>query len=293
MSSINAIKNEDGIFINTSCFKEEANHFLKYGYYCPDPWGSPAWIDYWQEQLGRCISGYSSGGVKITGHHYAYMNFGQIKISKDFRGKEVDNINKEISYAVKHGKTIKDARSSLSQQRTGAQKIVTFPDFWSLDYNYFHVVDIARWGTTIEQLEALGLEVIILPDYLNGGYHLIVAKSRRKGFSYKNAFIAANMYNTIRNSVTIIGAFDIKYLYPEGTMKMATDYLNFFNEHTGWVKSRDYVDKVNHKKASYAHKNEAGVLVEKGYKSQIIAVTFKSSFLSGDFSNILNIPKII
>ena len=276
---MNAVRNKDGIFINTEVFREEAKHFLKYGYYCPDAWGSPAWIDYWQEQLDRCRNGYSSGGVKITGHHYAYLNFGQIKVSKEF--KEVSQnelVNKELAYAQKHNKSTFDNRqSSLSKKRTGSQKIVTFPDFWSLDYNYFHIVDIARWGTTIKELEKLGLEVTILPDYLNGGYHLIIAKSRRKGFSYKNGFIAANTYNTIRDSVTIIGAFDTKYLYPEGTMKMASDYLNFFNEHTGWVKARDYVDKVNHKKASYSDRNEAGIVIEKGYKSQIIAVSFKDN----------------
>lgn len=43
---------------------------------------------------------------------------------------------------------------------------------------------------------------------------------------------------------------------------MASDYLNFLNEHTGWAKSRDYVDKVDHKKASYAEKKN-GITVEK------------------------------
>ena len=137
-------------------------------------------------------------------------------------------------------------RKQARKSSKGAAKDVTFPSFWSSDYNYFHVVDIARWGATAEYLEGLGLEVEILPDYLNGGYHIIVGKSRRKGYSYKNGWVAANNYNCIENSVTIIGAFDKKYLYPEGTMQMANNYVNFFNEHTGWAKARDFVNKVNH-----------------------------------------------
>ena len=257
MSQINAIRNDDGIFVNTNCFREEALHFQKYNYYCPDKWGSPGWKEYWEEQLRRCTEGYSSGGVRITGDHYGYLNFGQIKVTSEFREAEQD-INKDI-------------------KRHGAQKTVTFPDFWSMDYNYFWVVDIARWGISPEELESLGLEVSILPDKLNGGYHVIVGKSRRKGFSYKNGFICANRYNTVRNSITLIGAFDKKYLFPEGTMKMTSDYINFFNEYTGWAKARDYVDKTDHKKASYTEKDDNLISIEKGYKSTVMALSFKDN----------------
>jgi hypothetical protein len=267
MSQVNAIRNPDGYFVNTECFREEAKHFLKYGYYCADPWGSPAWKDYWDEQLKRCIDGYSSGGVYITGNHYGYLNFGQIKLTEEFLEAEQ--------------KVIADKKLTPQQRRrlqsAGAEKIVTFPSFWSLDYNYFHVLDIARWGADLEYLEGLGLEVIILPEYLGGGYHVIVGKSRRKGFSYKNGWIAANNYNTIENSVTIIGAFDKKYLYPEGTMNMVNNYINFFNEHTGWAKARDFVSKIDHKKASYEEKDENNITVEKGYKSTVMAISFKDN----------------
>ena len=264
MSQINAIRNPDGIFINTNCFREEALGFLKNGYYCADPWGSIAWKDYWTEQLTRCQDGYSSGGVQITGNHYGYLNFGQIKLTPEF---------------IKAGEDVVADKHLTPQQRRkvqgqGAAKIVTFPSFWSLDYNYYHVLDIGRWGADKEYLEGLGLEVTILPDHLNGGYHIIVGKSRRKGFSYKNGWIAANNYNTIENSVTIIGAFDKKYLYPEGTMKMANDYVNFFNEHTGWAKARDFTNKIDHKKASYEEKDENNITIEKGYKSTIMALSF-------------------
>lgn len=248
-SKLDAVRNGDGIFINTSLFCEEAIAFKKNGYYCPDPWGSPRWMDYWQEQLRRCKEGYEVGGVKITGHHYGYLNFAQIQL--------LDT-------------------SSVREGSKAAKKIVSFPSFWDGDYNYFHCIEIAKSGITKEELEKLQLSV--KPKFLNGGKHLLVGKSRRKGYSYKNAWICANNYNTIPNSLSLIGAYDTKFLYGKGkgTMTMASNYLNFFNEYTGWRKSRDYADRQETKRASY-RKNVDGVDVESGYLSEIIAISFKDN----------------
>ena len=267
---VNAVRNPDGHWINTQCFREEGLHFMKHGYYCPDPQGSPGWMDYWTEQRRRCIEGYSTGGVKITGHHYNYLNFSPMQKVEIIRGKV-------------------------------GRKISGFPDFWDGDYNYFWSLDIARYGildlgltTEAENeiiatlpseekakelkrlLETLHLEVTIAPDFLTGGFHVIVGKARRKGYSYKNGAICANIYNTVPDSLTIIGAFEKKYLYPKGTMGMASSYLNFYNKHTGWRKSRDYVDRPEHRRASYKETVE-GVVIESGYMSEIQAITFKDN----------------
>ena len=57
MSQLGAIRNPDGIWINTEVFREEARKFQKYNAYCLDPWGSPDWFAYWQEQRNRVIKG--------------------------------------------------------------------------------------------------------------------------------------------------------------------------------------------------------------------------------------------
>lgn len=293
-------------WINSSVFREEALKFESVGYYCNAPQGTPDWFAYWQEQLRRCIEGYSvfdSKGVehKITGHHYMYLNFTQIQVvveDKDDEGSQV------------------------------AEKLSKHPDFWDGDYDYFWSLEIARNGlftsktlvpSTEEEkkeyrkyqkqirelkkklgikdykktsqykeikekrdkvsqkvLDRLGLRVKPHLDYVNGGYHMIVGKSRRKGYSYKNGAICANVYNTVRNAQIIIGAFEKKFLYPQGTMGMASNYLNYLNEHTGWAKSRDYVDKQDHKEASYKTVIN-GVPVKQGYKSEIMALTFKDN----------------
>ena len=299
------IRNENGKWINSSIFRQEAIRFQKNKTYTTAPFGTPDWMEYWEEQLKRCISGYEvreeDGRIhKITGHHYFYLNFTQIQIVEE---------NGE------------DEESAVAEKKTQN------PDFWDGDYDYFWSLEIARnglftkntqvpstpeekkeWNALQKQLRILkkelknntkgnkeyedlkkkrdhiskrvlyrlGLRVKPHLDYLDGGYHMIVGKSRRKGYSYKDGAICANVYNTQRNAQIIIGAFEKKFLYPKGTMGMASDYLNFLNEHTGWAKSRDYVDKVDHKKASYAEKKN-GITVEKGYQSEIFALTFKDN----------------
>lgn len=160
MSAVDSIRNPEGIWINTSCFREEAHNFLKNGYYCPDPTGSLGWYEYWQEQENRCVNGYTVGGAHITGHHYFYLNFSQIQLTMD--------------------KTIND-NENVTKKQKGTKK-VTFPDFWDGDYNYFHCLEIAEKGCSEERLKRLQLYARIDPRYLTGGYHMIVGKARRKGF---------------------------------------------------------------------------------------------------------------
>jgi hypothetical protein len=239
-------------WINTELFRTEARHFQKYGYYCPDPPGSAPWFDYWTEQMLLCRNGYSVGGKKITGKHYGYLNFAQIKLTEQIGSGE----------------------RVLKEPKRAGRKTVNFPDFWDGDYDYFWNYEIARWGMKKEEMEKLDL--ICVPVWLDGGHHMLVFKSRRKGFSFKNGWVVTDEYNTIRDSICLVGAYETKYLYPEGTMKMVTDYMNFLNEHTAWVKRRQAVDKTSHRKASFFEYFN-GQPIEKGYKSQVIAVSFKDN----------------
>lgn len=297
------IRTKEGKWLASSLFSEEARKFREKGYYCRDPWGSPNWMSYWEEQRRRCIEGYSifddeGNEHKITGHHYHYLNFTEIQI------------------------VVEDAEDEDSAV---AEKETRPPDFWDGDYDYFWSIEIARYGlftkrsavpSTEEErnlyrqyqkelriirkadkknykrnskyieikkkrdevsqkvLDRLGLRVKPHLDYVDGGYHIIVGKARRKGYSFKNGAICANVYNTVREAQIVIGAFESKYLYPKGTMAMASRFLDYMNEHTGWRKSRDYVNQQAHKRASYKSV-ENGVDVEKGYLSEIFAITFK------------------
>ena len=287
------IRDSKGKWLDSSVFRKEALRFMEKGYYTEAPYGTPEWLDYWKEQLRRCIEGYEVEGQKITGHHYCYLNFAQIE-------------------RVEYGEDDEDEDEAL------ANKITSFPDFWDGDYNFFWSLEIARNGICSKHtqvpstdkekskwtelnkklkkltkdseeyiktknqrdkisqdvLDRLGLFVKPHLDYLNGGYHFIVGKARRKGYSFKNGIIIANLYNTVRNKLTLIGAYEKKFI--EQTMEKTLGFLNFFNEHTGFSKNR-LIDKKDFIKSGYVEEVN-GVNVEKGYKSVIDAKrTFKDN----------------
>lgn len=268
-----SIRDENGKWVNSKVFSEACAKFRRNKDYCLEPIGSPDYINYWTSELDRCKNGYEVGGHKITGHHYEYLNYTLIQ-------KVVQ---------------VKSTKAS--------KKITDFPDFWDGDYDYYWCLDIAKNGllnidslasTKLEKeiaetldkdsrqelnlkvLDRLQLRVKPHPDFLEGGNHMTVGKCRRKGYSYKNAAICTNTYNTVRNSTTIIGAFDKKYLYPEGTMGMCTNQLNFLNKYTAWSKAREYVDKQEHRRASFKETIN-GTEIETGYMSNVLALTFQDN----------------
>ena len=268
---MSSIRNLDGHWVNTDIFREEAIHFKKYGYYCGDPMGSPAYKDYWEEQTRRIIFGYESGGAKVTGDHYFYMNFCPI---------------------------LKTEGVNLGKKR--ARKVTDLPDFWDGDYEFFWSRLIARDGIAeallprdkfyaFEELEkesqtkrkkilldSLYMNNKISIDYLDGGLNMIVGKSRRKGYSYKNAAIGVRNYIIMPDSLTIYGAYEKKFLYPKGTFTMCSSFINFLNDNTAWAMPSDYIKRTDHIRASYTeYKN--GIELEKGLKSEIMALTFKDN----------------
>jgi hypothetical protein len=207
-------------FINTREFESEARKFLKTGTYINAPRGTFAYREYWEEQTRRCKEGYTVAGIRITGEHYFYLNFSQIKAT------------------VKEG-GVKRTR-------------LTFPKFLDVDYYFFHEKEKAR-------LNDQGL---------------IVAKSRRKGFSFKNSSLCAYNFIFLRDSTSIIGAYLDEY--SQATMYMTLDVLNFVNKNTAWAKRRN-PDRKDHVKARFKEIVE-GKEVWAGYNSEIYTLTFKDNF---------------
>lgn len=116
-------------FVNTRYFSEEANTFTRTGSYCSAPEGTFAYREYWDEQERRCKEGYTVGGVHITGEHYAYLNFGRIKVTTG------------------EGKT--------------ARKYESFPRFLDMDYYYYHELEKAkneRQGMIVAKSRRKGFE---------------------------------------------------------------------------------------------------------------------------------------
>lgn len=291
------IRDKNKKWLDTSVFRQEALTFLKNKTYINSPQGTPDWFTYWEEQLRRCKEGYQVGDCKITGHHYFYLNFTQIQVVEQIKGSKAsrktqrapDFWDGDYDYfwcleIAKNGlftpfsqvPTFQDERDIYNECQELIEDIKNeLGTKFETDETYLELKK-KRDKVSLKVLDRLGLKVKPHLDYVDGGHHMIVGKSRRKGYSYKDGAICANVYNTERDAQIIIGAFEKKFLYPKGTMGMASDYLNFLNEHTGWYKSRDEVDKQDHKKSSYIT-SVNGRKVIGGYNSEMFALSFKDN----------------
>ena len=108
--------------INSNKFREPAIKFQQTGKYCDWPIGSSEFMKYWDEQMKRCIDGYTApDGDYISGYNYFYLNF--CPINRQVYEKGVDRFGKEI---IKKKQTFE------------------FPDFWDYDYYYFSAIQEAE-----------------------------------------------------------------------------------------------------------------------------------------------------
>lgn len=120
------------MLVNTREFQRSALHFNKYGYYCDAPPGTYDHSAYWNEEIRRCLQGYTVGGVSISGYHYSYLNFNPIL------------------------RTIVDSYE-ITGLRQSAKKELAFPAFWDGDMKYFnHVEDAINAGKHVVVLKARG-----------------------------------------------------------------------------------------------------------------------------------------
>ena len=266
------VRNSDGIWINTDAFRQKAKFFEKYGYYNSDPTDTPAWIKFWNDERELSLNGMRVGGVKITGDHYFYLNYKRIK-------------------------------KAVGEQGYAAKKIEGFPDFWDGDYDYYWSREIARNGVFShidssshikrlknlaktdrekfykkleDEFDKLRLRVKIKGKYLVGGeFDIVVGKSRRKGYSYKAAGIAAKNWALLPKSLTMLVAYSNDYLLQGGLYTKTRDTISFLREHTAWGHPSDVVDSNSkgHIKASYWETID-GRKIEKGFLSEIFTVTY-------------------
>lgn len=262
---------------NSKAFSEVGRNFIEKGYYCPDPWGSPAWYDFWDRESDRCEFGYKIGKWGITGAHYFYLNYVMIE--------KIDVVN-----AV--GRV--------------AKKIQGLPDFWDGDYEYFWVREIARDGVLVctgatdkelaafekktskqklkelkRRLNIIGFrhfKLVISEENLLGGKDLIIGKARRRGFSYKNSSIGSRNFFLLPSKLTMYMAYEKKYLYPgiKTIFGKTKHIINHVNANTAWRMPSDEINKQNHIKASYIE-YVGGQPMTKGMLSEIEAISFKDN----------------
>ena len=107
------INETSGLDFDPSWFTEARDTFIRTGHYCQYLYGSKAFSDFWREQYKRCKYGLTVNGYTVTGDHYYFLNFYQLK--------DLD-----------------------STQDAGSGRNVIFPDFMEGQYEWFHYLLMAK-----------------------------------------------------------------------------------------------------------------------------------------------------
>lgn len=131
----------------------------------------------------------------------------------------------------------------------------TFPDFYDYDYFYYQSIDKAE----------------------RVGKHLCVAKSRRKGYSYKGGSMLCRNFFLIPESKSYVYASNKQYLTDDGILTKAWDYMDFIDENTAWGKKRQVANTAMRRRASFLVTDDFGNKIEVGYKSEIIGLSLKDN----------------
>lgn len=206
---------EDVAFVGTEAFSKTGKHFIEHGVYTDlhPVYDRAAYTAFWDEEERRCKEGltlpaklvvdaegnHKVQNLHITGEHYGYLNYAEIKRSQDFEQGTLFGLNGEVITS-----------------HNGNAKSFSLPSFWDGDYYFFKAIELCR----------------------KIGKHLVVGKARRKGYSYKNAWIVANRANLFRRTTSVVAAYNKSSLTDDGTMNKVRNYLDFINKNTDWTKGR-------------------------------------------------------
>ena len=101
-----------GFDFNPEWFQQSKRVKLETGKYCSFPPGTKKYHDFWAEEYRRCNEGMTVKGYTVTGDHYFFLNYYQLKESK-------------VSQA-------------------GQGRGMVFPEFFSKQYEYFHYIDMCE-----------------------------------------------------------------------------------------------------------------------------------------------------
>lgn len=132
-----------------------------------------------------------------------------------------------------------------------------FPRF--LDHNYYYLLEI-------ERCMAEG------PWKMYDKIGNVVTKGRRKGHTYiiSGAIFAYN-YTFLPDSMSMLAAGEKSHY--KITLDGIHDSISNITEHTVWGKKR-LIAQRDHIKSGFMEQNDKGMYIEKGYKSEVRAISF-------------------
>lgn len=130
-----------------------------------------------------------------------------------------------------------------------AKKYYDFPKFFDSQFWMFHIMEFAE----------------------RNGFHLLIDKTRRGGFSYMMAADSANAVNCESRKVVIHVAVDKKYLTQTGGLTdFAVNDLKFYEENTPFVRGIFSSVKSDFR---LGYKLPSGVEADKSWRSALISVS--------------------
>lgn len=142
-----------------------------------------------------------------------------------------------------------DERTIKNGNTKTAKKHYDFPKFFDSQFWMFHVMEFAE----------------------NNGFHLLIDKTRRGGFSYMMAADSANAVNCQSRKVIIHVADDKKYLTMTGGLTdFAVNDLKFYEENTPFIRGIYSSVKSDFR---LGYKLASGVEADKSWRSALISVS--------------------
>lgn len=138
-------------------------------------------------------------------------------------------------------------------KRTRRERILEFPNFWDYDYYYFNAIEEAEIQ----------------------GKHLVVLKSRQRGYSFKGASMLVRNYELIPGSKSFAVASEQKFLIGDGLLTKAWQIMDFIDKNTAWSKQRLTSTRME-RVAGFKITDEFGKQTEQGYLSSITGITLKN-----------------
>ena len=142
-----------------------------------------------------------------------------------------------------------DERTIQHGNTNTAKKHYDFPKFFDSQFWVFHIMEFAE----------------------KNGFHLLIDKTRRGGFSYMMAADSANMVNVNSRKVVIHVAVDKKYLTQTGGLTdFAVNDLKFYEENTPFVRGILSTVKSDFR---LGYKLPNGMEADKSWRSALISVS--------------------
>lgn len=182
-------------FVNTHLLTEAADYYRKHGEYCPYKIDSLPHRQFRKREQYRRKHGFEAPCLLDPKGtiHNVRITGNHYNFLNYTRMEQLDETT------IKRGKV------------NTAKKHYDFPKFLDAQFWFFNVLEFAE----------------------NNGFHVIIDKTRRGGFSYINASTAANRVNAYSRKVVINVAIDKKYLIQRGGLSnFAINNLKFYEEKT-------------------------------------------------------------